>query len=101
MLYFWKAEGSGMSNMTFPCVNTIQLVPTMQKKLFTSSFQAKFLKIRFTKFAGRSSFLVCLQIFFFPSVNQSQGHIWAKMCHYVPPLTPQKRPKTDPYRPKM
>ena len=34
-----------MSNMTFECVNTIQLVPTIQKKLFTSSFQAKFLKI--------------------------------------------------------
>ena len=27
----------------------IQLAPTMQKKLFMSSFQAKFLKIRFTK----------------------------------------------------
>ena len=35
--------------MTFPCVNTIQLVPTMQKKLFTLSFQLKFLKIWFTK----------------------------------------------------
>ena len=31
----------------------IQLVPTMQKKLFMSSFQAKFLKIRFTKVAVR------------------------------------------------
>ena len=76
----------------------IQLVPTMQKKLFTSSFQVKFLKIRFTKFAGRSSFLVCLQIFFFPSVNQSQGHIWAKMWHYVAPLTPKKMTA---YEPKM
>ena len=97
-----------MSNMTFPCVNTIQLgrspfnsSPQCKKKLLTSSFQAKFLKIRFTKVAGTSSFFMCQQIFFFPSVNQSQGHIWAKMCHYVPPLTPQKRPKTDPYRPKM
>ena len=25
MLYFWKVEGSRMSNMTFPCVNTIHL----------------------------------------------------------------------------
>ena len=32
----------------------IQLVPTMQKKLFTSSFQAKFLKIGFTKVTATS-----------------------------------------------
>ena len=31
------------------CPQPIPLVPTMQKKLFTSSFQPKFLKIRFTK----------------------------------------------------
>ena len=36
-----------MPNMTFPCVNPIQLGPHCKKK---SSFQAKFLKIRFTKF---------------------------------------------------
>ena len=53
--------------------------PQNAKKLFTSSFQAKFLKIRFKKVAGTSSFLMCQQIFFFSSVNQSQGHIWAKM----------------------
>jgi len=41
-----------MSNMTFPCVNSIQFgpgpfnsSPQCKKKLFTSSFQAKFLKI--------------------------------------------------------
>ena len=79
----------------------IQLVPTMQKKLFTSSFQAKFLKIRYTKVAGTSSFLMCQQIFFFPILYHSQGHIWAKMAHYGPPLTPKKWPKTDPYEPKM
>ena len=28
MLYFWKAEGSRMSNMTLPCVNTIQIGPS-------------------------------------------------------------------------
>ena len=78
----------------------IQLVPTMQKKLFTSSFQAKFLKIRFTKVACTCSFLMYMQIFFFPSLNHSQGHIWAKMSHYVPPLTPKKRPKMEPYRPR-
>ena len=44
----------------------IQLVPTMQKKLLTSSFQAKFLKIRFTKVTCTSSFLMYMQIFFFP-----------------------------------
>ena len=37
MLYFWKAEGSRMSNMTFPCVNTIQLGPSP----FNSSPQCK------------------------------------------------------------
>ena len=101
MLYFWKAEGSRMSNMTFPCVNTIQVVPTMQKKLFTSSFQAKFLKIRFLKVACTWSFLMYMQIFFSPSLYHSYGHIWAKISRYAPPLTPKKRPKTDPYRPKM
>ena len=29
MLYFWKAGGSRMSNMTFPCVNPIQLGPSL------------------------------------------------------------------------
>ena len=41
--------------MTFPCVNAIQLVPTMQKKLFTLSFQPKFLKIWFTKVTASRS----------------------------------------------
>ena len=72
---------SRMSNMTFPCVNTIQLVPTMQKKLFTSSFQAKFQKIRFTRVAGTSSFLMYQQMFLFPIAHKSRGHIWAKMPH--------------------
>ena len=27
MLYFWKASGSRMTNMTFPSINPIQLVP--------------------------------------------------------------------------
>ena len=30
MLYFLKAGGSRMSNMTFPCVNPIQLGPHWQ-----------------------------------------------------------------------
>ena len=68
----------------------IQLVPTMQKKLFTSSFQAKFLKIWFTKFTDTSSFLVCQQNFFFPSLYHSHEHIWAKIPRYAPPLTPRK-----------
>ena len=60
MLYFWKAECSRMSNMTFPCVNTIQLGRSpfnsspQCKKLFTLSFQAKFLKIWFTKVTATS-----------------------------------------------
>ena len=36
----------------------IQLGPTMQKKLFTLSFQPKFLKIRFTKVTASRSFLM-------------------------------------------
>ena len=73
----------------------------MQKKLFTSSFQAKFLKIRFTKVACTCSFLMYMQIFFSPILYHAHGHIWAKIPRYAPPLTPKKRPKTDPYRPKM
>ena len=34
--------------------DVVNLVPTMQKKLFTSSFQAKFLKIGFTKVTATS-----------------------------------------------
>ena len=49
MLYFW-AGGLRMSKMTFPCVNPIQLGPShFNFQLFTSSIQAKFLKISFTK----------------------------------------------------
>ena len=55
--------GSRMSNMTY--ANTIKLGPSPfnsspqgKKKLFTSSFQAKFLKIRFTKFTCTWSFLM-------------------------------------------
>ena len=54
LIQIWKAGGSWMSNITFLCVNPIQLVPTTQKKLFTSPYQAKFLKISFTKAAGTS-----------------------------------------------
>ena len=39
----------------------IQLVLTMQKKLFMSSFQAKFLKIRFTKVTRHGS--ICANFF--------------------------------------
>ena len=59
--------------MTFPCVNAIQLGPSpfnsspqCKKKLFTLSFQPKFLKIWFTKVAASWSFLM-MQQFFFPS----------------------------------
>ena len=40
MLCFWKAEDSRMTNVTFPCVNTIQLGPS----LFNSS-QLQLLKL--------------------------------------------------------
>ena len=82
---YWKAECSRMSNMTFPCVNAIQLGPSpfnsspqCKKKLFTLSFQPKFLKIRFTKVAASRSFLMRQQIFFFLLAKWSQGHVWAK-----------------------
>ena len=48
---------SRMSNMTFPCVNSIQLVPTMEKRISMSSFLAKFLKMRSTKVTATSLFL--------------------------------------------
>ena len=56
----------------------IQLVPTMQKKLFTLSFQPKFLKIWFTKVAASRSFLMTRQFFFLLLAKWSQGHVWAK-----------------------
>ena len=66
----------------------IQLVSTMQKKLFTLSFQPKFLKIRFTKVAGSRSFLMIQQFFsphqMFPGVCLSQ---------IVTPLTPKNTHK--------
>ena len=58
MLYFCQCHSTGPQ--------PIQLVPTMQKKLFTLSFQQKFLKIRFTKVAGSRSFLMIQQFFSSP-----------------------------------
>ena len=43
MLYFWKAECSRMSNMTFPCVNAIQL----GRSPFNSSPQCKKSSLRY------------------------------------------------------
>ena len=43
MLYFWKAGASRMSNMTFPCVNAIQLGPSQ----FNSSPQCKKSSLRY------------------------------------------------------
>jgi len=62
----------------------------MQKKVFRSSLQAKFLKIRFTKVAVPYSILMEQQIFFFPILYHSQGYIWAKMAHNGPPVAPKK-----------
>ena len=53
------------------------------------------------KFTCTWSFLMYMQIFVFPSLYLSHGHIWAKISRYAPPLTPKKCPKTDPYRQKM
>ena len=57
--------------MTFPCVNTIHLgrrpfslSPPCQKKLFTLSFHAKFLKIRFAQLTCTYTFLMYMYIFF-------------------------------------
>ena len=48
---FFKSWGFKDDKYDIPCIiiNPIQLGPTMQKELFTSSFQEKCLKIMFTK----------------------------------------------------
>ena len=70
MLYFWKAECSRMSNMTFPCVNTIQLGPSP----FNSSPQCKksSLRYHFSRNSRKlgSQKLLAKAFFFLP--------IWAK-----------------------
>ena len=55
MLYFWKAEGSRMSNMTFSCVNPIQLGPSP----FNSSPQCKKSSLR--HHFRRNSWKLCSQ----------------------------------------
>ena len=69
----------GFKDVKYDIPMPIELVPTMQKKLFTSSFQAKFLKIRFTKSACTLCMLIFYAIFFPPILHKSRGHIWAKM----------------------
>ena len=70
MLYFWKAEGSRMSNMTFLCVNTIQLGPQCKNCFLRHHFRRKSGSQRAT-----SSFLMWQQIFFFPNALRSQRHV--------------------------
>ena len=50
--------------------------PHNAKKLFMSSFQAKFLKIELAKVDGKRSIVMASVRFLFPSVNQFRGHIW-------------------------
>ena len=83
--------------MTFPMCQShstrpqpIQLVPTMQKKLFMSSFQAKFLNW------VKKSYMYMLIFtcnFFVLSVNQSRATFGPNKSPTVSPLTPKKCPK--------
>ena len=64
----------------------IQLVPTMQKKLFTLSFQPKFLKIWFTKVAATSSKSYVPANFFFSWSGGPRGMFWATEPHLEHPF---------------
>ena len=108
MLYFWKAGGSRMSNMTFPCVNTIQLgrnpfnsSPQCKKSSLRHHFRRNSWKLGSQKLLAEAHFWSASRLSFFPILYHSQGHIWAKMAHYGPPLTPKTWPKMDPYEQKM
>ena len=81
-----------------PCVNPIQLGPTMQKKLFMSSFQAKFLNW-VKKVTRTCSFLHV--IFFCSQCQPVPGHIWAKKVPHSLPSNTQKMPKMAEYGPKL
>ena len=81
MLYFWKTGGPRISIWHFHVSILFKLGPSpfnsfphWSKKLFTSSFQVKFLKIRFTIVDGKCSIL-------FPQCQQVPGHIWATAGH--------------------
>ena len=82
MIYFWKAEGVKDFKYDIPMCQyhssrpqPIQLVPTMQKKLFTLSFQPKFLGSQ--KLLHHGHFWWCSKKKF-PRAKWSQGHVWAK-----------------------
>ena len=65
---------------------SIPLVPTMQKKLFTLSFQPKFLKIMFTKVTATSSKSYVAVNFLFFSVYSSLGACFGPQSPSVPCL---------------
>ena len=64
----------------------IQLVPTMQNKLFTLSFQPKFLKIWFTKVTATSSKSYVAVNFFFSWKGGPRGMFWATDPHLEHPF---------------
>ena len=78
MLYFWKAECSRMSNMSFPCVNVIQL----GRSPFNSSPQCKKSSLRYH--FSRNSWKFGSQKLL------HQGHLWwrgnffSSPCQVVP-----------------
>jgi len=92
MLYFWKAEGSRMSNMTFPCVNTIQLgrspfnsSPQCKKSSLRHHFRRNSWKLGSQKLLAKANFWFASKFNFSPlwptSNNQKKtkkGPIWAK-----------------------
>ena len=75
---------------------SIQLVLTTQKSSLCHHFRRNSWKLGSQKLHVHAHFWCTCKFSFCPNLNHSQGHIWAKMCHYV-----TKWPKTDPYRPKM
>ena len=78
MLYFWKAGGSRMSNMTFPCVNPIQL----GRSPFNSSPQCKKSSLRY-HFSRNSWKLVhkscCIKVIF-----DDAAIFFSSPCQVVP-----------------
>ena len=103
MLYFWKAEGSRMSNRTFPCANTIQLGPSpfnsspqCKKSSLLHHFRQNSWKLGSQRLLFHAHFWWNSKFSFFPSLNHSQGHVWAKMSQNFTPLTPKKWQKNWP-----
>ena len=94
--YIFEKLGVQDVKYDIPMCQSHSTRPHNAKKLFTSSFQAIFLKIGFTKVTCTCSFL-CTCTFWSSHCSQVPRHIWAKLWHNVTPLTPKKWPKMAAY----